>query len=549
MNCLKSLQTLTIAVSLSLPTIIVGQEEDAAAASATGSSAAPSKGAPKSAQANHQLRTLHIAFHKLGMSHEDIKALGDDALATLQASYKEHGYSNFKQHGDLLAKGHSLEDAILYGEFLREHGDKSLEEALAAAKSEHSEKYADPSIMLTHAQESVVANYLPGYEYNDALESALSVAASLRQDKTITSTLPAVTVTVGKLDEGYNLELLRLLSAYGAIGANGESLASAALVSYSDADGKYAEGANLSDLIENSSADYLGFLSTLTGSRTFSSDDATSSLFDVSLDKITLVPSSKLTIGAAETTSTIDVSNELNPAISTSDRKVLVLGAAKDLTIAGDVIFSNPNDAEDHALVLGAADDFYLRSEYNAGNSADYATPDPISIAYEGSNLALGSESSMDLINVHIKTGGNLAIGTLDTLKISQSSSFDVGGANSVSSDPDNIYLYANEIINIDGLAFKGRIDDIYMESKTIHIKNTTFPEYSEVMLRSQTGALNINNSVAPTVAGAVNFHNVTHLGISDSVLERSQFDGADGHINSIKGLPNGTPFIRVRAQ
>ena len=547
MNCLKSLQTLTIAVSLSLPSIIVGQEEDAAAASATGSSAAPSKGAPKSAQANHQLRTLHIAFHKLGLTHAEIMALG--GMESLHSAYKEHGYSNFKQHGDLLAKGHSLEDAILYGEFLREHGDKSLEDALAAAKSAHSEKYADPSIMLTHAQESVVANYLPGYEYNDALESALSVAASLLQDKTITSTLPAVTVTVGKLDEGYNLELLRLLSAYGAIGANGESLASSALSSYSDAEGKYAEGGNLSDLIENSSADYLGFLSTLTGSRAFSSDDATSSLFDVSLDKITLVPSSKLTIGAAETTSTIDVSNELNPAISTSDRKVLVLGAAKDLTIAGDVIFSNPNDAEDHALVLGAADDFYLRTEISPGNP-DYATPDPISIEYEGSNLALGSESSMDLISVDIKTGGNLAIGTLDTLKISQSSSFEVGRANSASSDPDNIYLYANEIINIDGLAFKGRIDDIYMESKTIHIKNTTFPEYSEVMLRSQTGALNINNSVAPTVAGAVNFHNVTHLGISDSVLVREDFDGADGHINSKGlGLPNGTPFIRVRAQ
>jgi hypothetical protein len=69
-------------------------------------------------------------------------------------------------------------------------------------------------------------------------------------------------------------------------------------------------------------------------------------------------------------------------------------------------------------------------------------------------------------------------------------------------------------------------------------------------MLRSQTGALNINNSVAPTVAGAVNFHNVTHLGISDSVLVREDFDGADGHINSKGlGLPNGTPFMRVRAQ
>jgi hypothetical protein len=60
----------------------------------------------------------------------------------------------------------------------------------------------------------------------------------------------------------------------------------------------------LSDPNANSSSDYLGFLSTLTGSRAFSSDDSTSSLFDVSLDNITLAPSSMLTLGAADTIST-----------------------------------------------------------------------------------------------------------------------------------------------------------------------------------------------------------------------------------------------------
>ena len=49
--------------------------DDAASASATGSAAAPSKGAPKSAQANTKLRVLHIAVHKHGFNVDDIKAL------------------------------------------------------------------------------------------------------------------------------------------------------------------------------------------------------------------------------------------------------------------------------------------------------------------------------------------------------------------------------------------------------------------------------------------------------------------------------------------
>ena len=39
------------------------------------------------------------------------------------------------------------------------------------------------------------------------------------------------------------------------------------------------------------------------------------------------------------------------------------------MTVAGDVTFTNPNDAEDHALVLGAADDFMLDGK----NITDYA--------------------------------------------------------------------------------------------------------------------------------------------------------------------------------
>jgi hypothetical protein len=384
------------------------------------------------------------------------------------------------------------------------------------------------------AKNMIISKYVSGFDYNEGLTSALSVATNLLQDKTITSTLPATSITVSSLTDGYNLELIRLLSAYGAIGGNGESLATAVLgTDYSG----YAKGGTLSSLIQNSSSDYLSFLSTLTGSRGFADEDASSSVLDVSLDKITLIPGSTITLGSSGADSTIDVSSKLSPASSKSDRKILILGAAKDLTVAGNVKLTNPNDAEDHALVLGAADDVMV---------------DGANIEYTGSNLAIGAggsdADSMYLVNTSITTGGNLAAGSLGNLNIS-SAKFSVGMANSASSDPDNIYLYANEILSIDNLAFSGRVDDIYMESKTIHIKNTTFPATSDVMLRSLSGVLNIDNSNAPTMAGAVNFHNVTHLGISNSALTLDQFNGGPGHVNSLATLPNGTPFIKVRAQ
>jgi hypothetical protein len=578
MNRIKITKALALTLIYVFPVFLYGQDDDAAAASSTGSAAAPAKGAPKAAQANSQLRTLHIAIHKLGLTAAEILAAG--SLDDLHAQYKEalkgggfqaftdHGKNMVKhgatldeaiEHGDLLDAGHSLADAKELGDYLRDPAFAGLttEEAAELARQQKesddgtdpvsddgsgSDDGTDPVVPpvvvvddLTLANEAVISKYATGYEYNEALEAAMTIATTLLTDTTITDALPAFSVSAGSLTDGYNLELIRLLSAYGAIGGNGEDVASAVLGS--DYSG-YAKGGTLSSLIQNSSADYLSFLTTLTGSRGFSEEDSSESVLDVSLDKITLIPGSTITLGSSGADSTIDVSSKLTPATSSDDRKVLILGAAKDLTVAGNVKFTNPNDVEDHALVIGAADDVMV---------------DGANIEYTGSNLAIGAggsdADSMYLVNTSITTGGNLAAGSLGNLNITNAN-FNVGMANSASSDPDNVYLYANEIINVNNLSFSGRVDDIYMESKTIHIKNTTFPATSQVMLRSQTGALNINNSVAPSVVGAVNFHNVTHLGISNSVLQRSHFDGADGHINSTgPGLPNGTPFIRVRAQ
>ena len=104
--------------------------------------------------------------------------------------------------------------------------------------------------------------------------------------------------------------------------------------------------------------------------------------------------------------------------------------------------------------------------------------------------------------------------------------------ANSATSDPDNVYLYANELIQaLTSLSFSGRVDDIYMESKTIHIKNTSFPATSDVMLRSQAGSVPYSGLRFKYCSRwCVNMTNVS-LGISNENLTRTPFEGIDGHM------------------
>ena len=57
-------------------------------------------------------------------------------------------------------------------------------------------------------------------------------------------------------------------------------------------------------------------------------------------------------------------------------------------------------------------------------------------------------------------------------------------------SDPDNVYLYAHKLIQVNGLEITGRVDDVYMEAITINLRNVTFPDTSEVTLRSRDGTI-----------------------------------------------------------
>jgi hypothetical protein len=393
--------------------------------------------------------------------------------------------------------------------------------------------------------ESIIDDATWFSDFSTKLESAGKIADLILTPKDETNVNDLV-INVGTLAaDGYTTELIRILGKYGAIGsaedgnALSDSLANSVL-------GQNYESQKLSDIVnlKSSSTDWLADLANL-GAGTFHDEDKDSTVLDVKLSNVTLSTGSDI---AFSNGATVDVSDILEPA--TNGRKVHVIGAAKDLTIKGDVTFTNTkNTAEDHALAIGAADDVYFRSEYSNANSVDYNDPDPITVKYTGSNLGIGSNDTMRLVNVNMEAGGNLALASLDELHISTSdarenSTFTVGnGGNS----PDNVYLYANELIQINGLNFSGNLDDVYMEAIIINLKNVVFPANAEVMLRAGDGSLHFENY--NSASRGVNLTNVVHQGIRGAALQQSDFEGSDGHINSVKTFENNTPKIRIRGQ
>jgi hypothetical protein len=162
--------------------------------------------------------------------------------------------------------------------------------------------------------------------------------------------------------------------------------------------------------------------------------------------------------------------------------------------------------------------------------------------------LGIGAYDRLELVNIDIDTGGNLAIGSLDELQIKStnpneesklSSTFSVGRY----SDSDNLYLYADQLIDIDGLRFSGNMREIYMEAITIDLKNVNFPSQSEVMLRSELGQPTFGPS--NRVIGAVNFiENVRHG--SRPIDSMQDFNPTSrGYDSSI--MSGNSPAIKIR--
>jgi hypothetical protein len=261
-----------------------------------------------------------------------------------------------------------------------------------------------------------------------------------------------------------------------------------------------------------------------------------------------LAESSKRELPVVAGPSSVDVSKYLT---KNHDNSVYVIGAAKDMNIVSDVTFKNSNTEEDHALVLGAADDFMIN-----GNSDS----DRINVTYEGSNLALGSggteADSMYLVNTNITTGGNLAAGTLGTLNITNAT-INVGNGG-LNSDPDNVYLYANDLIDISNLRFSdSRLDDVYMEAITVVLSDVEFPSSAQVHARSRDGTLHfgeVDNKGKITKfsreTGAVNLNKVSHGAINNgAILTKNDFSKTNVGYKSNTTLPTGYNAFTISSQ
>ena len=518
-----------------------GSSESAAEASVTGSASAPSASAPGSIESS----PVAAAFRG-GMSLQQFKKFG--GVKNLRSAYISGGVEGITDTIELLEKGLSLEDA------LKNVKNGTVDEAIAAQDAinnlpegefdeEAFQELSDALLSSLKAGDiskdiygaAILIGTLQTYEssYQTAVVEAATLANSLLTDITITSsnTLPT-TLTVDSLSSGYNVAFVHLLSKYGAIGSNGDSVI-ADILTGTLSDSLESDSGLLS---KTSTSDYLNYLATYTGSASFGDIDATSSVLDIPVENISISPGANITVGSSGAESTIDVSSILpaSAADHRNYRKVHVIGAAKDMTVSGDVTFTNTNDVEDHALVLAAADDF---------------TASGTDITYTGSNLAIAAggndADSMYLTNSKITTGGNLAVGTLGTLNMS-AVEINVGNANSATSDPDNVYLYANELIQVNNLSFSGsRLDDVYMEAITVNLKDVAFPSTADVILKSRDGSKHFDTWSSPVVGG-VNLTNVSHGG---TVLTDAHFDGVAGHHDSSIRLPNGTPAVKIRKQ
>ena len=371
-------------------------------------------------------------------------------------------------------------------------------------------------------------------KHQTALTEAAVLANELLKDRSITSTanLPSAISANSFNQDGYNVALLFLLSKYGAIGSSGDSLVST-ILGETLSDSLY-QNTNL--LAKTSTSNYLSYLSTFSGGITFGDTDSVSSVLDLKVANLSITPGANITIGSTTTDSSIDVSSILTKSADDhrSYRKAYTIGAAKDMEISGKITFTNSNDAEDHAMILGAADDLII-------NNSD--------LTYTGSNLGIGAggtdTDSMYLVNSKITTGGNLAAGTLGTLNISNTE-FNVGNGG-IASDPDNVYLVANELIQVNGLVFSAsRLDDVYMEAITVNLKDVAFPGTADVILKSRDGTLHFDSYNSPTVGG-VNLTSVTHGSVT---LSSNHFDGGiAGHIDSTISLPNGKAAVKIRKQ
>ncbi|MDC0363645.1 FecR family protein, partial [Opitutales bacterium] len=302
-------------------------------------------------------------------------------------------------------------------------------------------------------------------------------------------------------------------------------------------------------------------------------------LFKLYPENLNAVLGADIQIGSASSPTTVNLgqwlqkatifegtatTNNNDPSKPSNNKKVFAFAAGKDLHLAGDVTFENSvngviNKTEDHALVLGSAQETNIGHVEGSGALQPVTTdvtdpnydPYPTKINFEGSNLGIGSYEDLTLTNVSIDVGGNLALGTLSDMHITQTK-ISVGRH----SDRDNVYMYADELLQANDLTFSGRAREIYMEANTIDLRDVHFPGGSEVMLRSRDGIPNFygpntsnkNDSYKPF---HVNFYSNSNSYAGQAIIEGEfiqKTHGVDGYNSQNFKTATGDAAIKIRA-
>jgi len=235
-----------------------------------------------------------------------------------------------------------------------------------------------------------------------------------------------------------------------------------------------------------------------------------------------------------------------------NETDVTIIASGRDTIITDSLTIQTPESTEEDLYVIAAADELYLRSEYIAANSADYINPPRISVNAPNTNLALAAVDEMNLVNVDITTGGSLAIASLDEMNIWSTSGHNTFSVGVNGDDFEGLFLYADEMIKLNGLDIQGRVDDIYMEAYSIQLNNVNFPGNSAVLLRSGTGKISFLSDLSSFEKGRVNFNNVSHLGATGGVVrsvQASDFKHNVDHVGNVTTNTNSVnrPYIEVQ--
>ena len=164
----------------------------------------------------------------------------------------------------------------------------------------------------------------------------------------------------------------------------------------------------------------------------------------------------------------------------------LIFASSDNISISGELLLSG-SDSMREVLFVSAG-----TLQIEEGTSIDFS----------GESLGLGSFESLQVINVDLKSEGEIGLRSLEDLVISNSLMSTTDGLKS-----DFVHLLAYQQMEIDNLRFSEQVKQITMEAMTINLMNLNFPNGSEIQLNSQYGPLqgkypNFNTRVF----GRVNF-------------------------------------------